>query len=265
MNRALRVVGALWRFGVADAVAYRASLVVWILTTTFPLVSLALWSTLAVDGPIGDYDRGAFVTYFVAAFLVRQATSAWVVWELDWSIREGDLNMLLLRPVHPVLHHALLNLSALPLRLVLAAPLAIAVLVGAGGLHVHDDPVALALLPVTLALAWAISFLGQVTVGCLSFWLTRASSLYEAWIGLYIVLSGYAVPTSLFPWGLDRVARVLPFHATLGFPVELLSGRLSRGEIAAGLALQLAWVLVFAATAALTWRRGLRHYGAVGA
>ena len=80
-----------------------------------------------------------------------------------------------------------------------------------------------------------------------------------------MVLAGYLIPTSLFPAGLAEVARVLPFHAALGFPVELLVGRLSLAETLTGFTLQLAWLAVMGGLAALAWRRGLKAYGAFGA
>lgn len=257
------VLAALWRLGVAETIAYRGSTVVWILTTTFPLVSLTLWYALAEQGPIGDYDQAAFVGYFVGAFLVRQATASWVVWDLDRQIRLGDLTPLLMRPVHPLLHHAVVNVAALPIRLLLALPISLVVLVGAGGLQGAGGNVAW-FLPVALVGGWAIGFCGQVLVGSLAFWLTHASSLYEIWIGLFIIFSGYAVPTSLFPAQLAVVARLSPFHASLGFPVELLLGRLDGAEVLAGFGLQLGWVVVLGGLAWVTWKRGLRVYGAEG-
>ena len=50
-RRLARVIAALWRFSFAEAVAYRLSMLMWILTTTFPLVSLALWTGLAIAVP----------------------------------------------------------------------------------------------------------------------------------------------------------------------------------------------------------------------
>lgn len=258
------VLAALWKISLAEAVAYRVSMLLWILTTTFPLVSLALWSGLAADGPIGDYGRADFVAYFVAAFLIRQFTASWVVWELESQIRSGDLSTLLMRPVHPLLHHAMQNLAALPVRVVLALPIGIAVLVVAGGPATAAGGALVWLAP-ALVLAWAINLCVQICVGCLAFWLTASSSLFEVWLGLYLVLSGSAVPTSLYPAGLAEVVRVLPFHATLGFPVELTIGRVRGAAIAEGLALQALWLAVFAGLAALLWRRGVRAYGAVGA
>lgn len=256
---------AIWRLGVAEATAYRASLLVWVLATTLPLISLVLWRALAEDGPIGDYDQAGFDSYFIAAFVVRQLSASWVVWDLDRQIRTGELSALLMRPVSPVLHHAMINLSALPLRTALAAPVALVVLLATGGISISADPLTLALVVPALVLAWLINFLTQLAIGCLAFWLTKASALYDVWLGAYIVLAGYLVPTSLFPLGLAELARVLPFHAALGFPTELLIGRLSTAQALEGLGLQLVWVLVCGGVAALAWRRGLRAYGAFGA
>lgn len=256
---------AMWRLGVAETTAYRASLLVWVLTTSMPLISLVLWRALAEDGPIGDYDQEGFDSYFVAAFLVRQLGSSWVVWDLDRSIRTGGLSVLLLRPIHPVLHHAINNLSALPLRTLLAAPVGIAVLIATRGISLADDALLLALAIPAIMFAWLLNFLTQLTIGCLAFWLTSASALYNVWLGAYIVLAGYLIPTSLFPAGLAEVARVLPFHAALGFPVELMVGRVSLSEAAIGFALQLGWIALMAALATVAWRRGLRRYGAFGA
>ncbi|MGB1701097.1 MAG: ABC-2 family transporter protein, partial [Nannocystaceae bacterium] len=185
-----RVAAAMWRFGVAEAVAYRASMFVWILATCFPLVSLALWSYLAEGGTIGSYDQDGFVTYFVAAFMIRQLTAAWVCWDLTRQIRLGELDALLLRPAHPVLHHVMTNFAGLPSRTIMALPLALGVLLLAGG----GEPVAwgdvLRTAP-TLVLAWGLVFLCQLAVASLAFWLTTATSLYEAWLAVHLVLSGY--------------------------------------------------------------------------
>jgi ABC-2 type transport system permease protein len=187
-----------------------------------------------------------------------------VCWDLTRQIRLGELDALLLRPAHPVLHHMMSNFAALPMRAFMALPLGVGVLIFAGG----GDPVAwgdvLRTLP-TLALAWGIVFSIQLAVACLAFWLTSATSLYEAWLAVHLVLSGYLLPTSLFPERFAEVIRVLPFHAALGFPVEVLTGRLSHGAYVEGIGLQCFWVACFSVLAAFSWRRGLTRYGSVGA
>src|SRR5690606_7223837 len=132
-----------------------------------PLVSLALWAGLAEAGPIGDYARPDFVAYFVAAFLIRQFTASWVVWELSQQIRTGDLNTLLMRPMPPLLYHAIQNLAALPIRVALALPIGIVVLVTAGGLQ-WPGISGLATLALALTLAWLILLGVHVCVGCVA-------------------------------------------------------------------------------------------------
>jgi ABC-2 type transport system permease protein len=62
-----------------------------------------------------------------------------------------------------------------------------------------------------------------------------------------------------------RWSEYLPFHATLGFPVELMIGRLSGPRSRRGWRCRRLWLAVFGGLALWLWRRGLRSYGAVGA
>ena len=48
----LRAYPALLRVGFADILAYRAELVVWLLTINMPLVMMALWTAVAASGPV---------------------------------------------------------------------------------------------------------------------------------------------------------------------------------------------------------------------
>ena len=47
--RALRALPTLMRVGVSQAVAYRAEMLVWVLTTTMPLIMLPLWHAVAEE------------------------------------------------------------------------------------------------------------------------------------------------------------------------------------------------------------------------
>ena len=63
------------------------------LATTMPLVMLALWGAVARDAPVGRYGEPKFVAYFLATFVVRQLTGAWVFYAMNFEIRDGH-------PVH---------------------------------------------------------------------------------------------------------------------------------------------------------------------
>src|SRR5215471_7632850 len=100
MMRILRVAPTLLRIGLAEAFAYRAEFLVWVLTTTLPLIMLALWSAVVRGGvPVGRFGAAEFTAYYLSALIVRVLTGSWVVWTLNTEIRQGVLSLRLLRPI----------------------------------------------------------------------------------------------------------------------------------------------------------------------
>jgi len=264
MLRTLRAVPTLLKVGFADALAYRAEFLVWILSTNMPLVMLALWTAVAREAPVGRFGARDFVAYYLAALVVRQLTGAWVVWELNAEIRQGTLAFKLLRPVHPLLVYACGNVAALPLRLAIAVPVTLVLLFTAAGANVTRDPVLLSAFPVTIFAAWLISFLAMSIIGSLAFWFESATSLFDVWFGLYGIFGGYLVPLELYPGWVSAVARWLPFRYMLAFPVELVTGSLSRAEVARELVVQWGFVALLFVATRLVWRVGTRRFSAVG-
>jgi ABC-2 type transport system permease protein len=121
----LRAYPTLLRVGFADALAYRAQMIIWMLTTTMPLVSLALWSAVSRETPLGRFGPTEFVAYFLAALVVRQITGSWLIWELNYEIRQGTLSQRLLKPIHPLWVYSASNLAAMPLRAGLCLPIVV--------------------------------------------------------------------------------------------------------------------------------------------
>jgi ABC-2 type transport system permease protein len=267
LARSLRAVPALMRIGFAEAVAYRAEFVVWMLSTTLPLVNLALWSTVARESPggmFGRYTQTAFVAYFLATLIVRNLTGSWVVWEINQEIRMGTLSMRLLRPIHPFLAYATQHLAAVPLRSLVALPVAIVLLVTVGKGHLVSDPLLIALLPVSIAGAWLITFVAMLVMGTLGLFMERSTAIFEVWLGLFAVLSGYLVPLELMPAWVSRLAYWLPFRYMLGAPVELMIGKSDRAAAFQDLALQYGYITFFVLLAMLVWRAGVRRFEAFG-
>ena len=76
VRHVLRAYPALLRVGFADMFAYRAELVVWLLTMNMPLVMMALWTAVAATGPVGRFGRREFVAYYLGMLLVRILTGS---------------------------------------------------------------------------------------------------------------------------------------------------------------------------------------------
>jgi ABC-2 type transport system permease protein len=82
----------------AYMVEYRAELLFWVLSGTFPLILMGLWAEAAQSGQF-SLGPTALVRYFLAVFLVRQFTVVWVIWEFEREVVEGKLSPYLLQPL----------------------------------------------------------------------------------------------------------------------------------------------------------------------
>jgi ABC-2 type transport system permease protein len=238
-------------------------MLVWMLTMTMPLVSLAIWSAVAQRAAVGRFGQREFTTYFLATIVVRQLTGSWVVWELIQEIKSGTLASRLLKPIHPLVAYSAENIAAIPLRAAFALPLATIGLLS-GGAHLPHDFLSIGALALSMLGAWTITFFVMAIIGTMSFFVESSYSIFEIWLACFMLLSGYLVPLELFPaWARD-VVYVLPFRYTLGFPVEILIGVADPGDVAQGLAIQWAYAIACFALALVAWRAGTRRYGAFG-
>jgi ABC-2 type transport system permease protein len=239
-------------------------MLVWLLSTTMPLVMLALMSAVARDGPVGRFGQADFTAYYLVALVVRLMTGAWVIWEVNFEIRQGTLAYRLLRPIHPLVAYAAENVGAMPLRLVAVLPIAAGVLLATGGERLTHDPLLVAVFPLSILGAWLITFLAMSVIGALAFWVESSGSLFEVWLGLFGVFSGYLIPLELFPHWLATTARFLPFRYMLAFPVEMAIGLTPRAAALGELAIQWTFVAALAVAARGVWRMGLRRFAAFG-
>jgi ABC-2 type transport system permease protein len=260
----LRVLPALLRAGVLEAIAYRAEMVVWALTSTMPLIMLALFDAVARDGPLGRYGEPQLTAYFLATFVVRQLTSSWVSWQINMEVRDGTLAARLLRPVHPAVAYAAESMAPMPLRAVVAVPVAVVLLVLVGSRQLTTDPVVWGLWGVSVVGAWLISLFVSLAIGALAFFIEQATRVMDLWLTVYFVLSGYLIPVDLFPPAVRVVLDYLPFRYQIGLPVELMVGAHGRAEALSLVGRQWIFVLVTAWIVRLFWRRGLARFAAYG-
>jgi len=263
LSRTVRALPVLLRVGVADVLAYRAEFIVWVLTTTQPLIMLGLWTQVASEAPFRGYTSPDFVAYFLASLIVRQLTGNWVAWQISEEIRQGSMAMRLLRPIHPFFSYAATHAAAIPFRSILALPVAIVLLAGSGGSALTSDPLRLLLLVPSLGLAWMISFAMLFGIGALAFFLTQTMAIANLYFALFSLFSGYLMPLDLLG-PVAGIARWLPFRFVLSAPVEIMT-RTQHGEsVAALLAVQAAWAAILLAGSLAIWRAGVRRFEAVG-
>lgn len=262
--RKSRVLLSVW-FGHMSA--YRAEIVIWILTGSIPLIMLAVWigKTLSSGGAVGDFTPERFAAYFLAAWLSQQLIVAWVSWEIDFQIRHGTLSPKLLRPLDVFWEQVAAHVAERLVRLPFMVVVLVAGLLLVPGTQITPDlPHVLAYF-VSINLAWAIRFQIAYCVGILAFWFDQATAIDELYFVIAAFLTGAFAPLEFYPPLARAIVEWLPFPYLIYYPVRILNGAADLHEIGRVIAVQLGWVLVFVLVRKLLWRRGLRRYGAVGA
>ncbi len=255
---------ALLRVSLLETVAYRGQMLVWVLTSTMPLIMLALFDAEAAEAPLGRYGEPELLAYFLATFIVRQLTSSWVSWQISAEVQDGTLATRLLRPVHPLLAYAADGLAALPLRAAVSIPVLAILLRTSGARALPRDPWVWLLFGASIAGAFLISFFVSASIGALAFFLESSTKVMDLWLAAFFVFSGYLIPVDLFPPAVRAALDYLPFRYQIGLPVELLTGAHGRAEGLSLVARQWVFVAAAAAVLATVWRRGVARFAAYG-
>ena len=247
--------------------AYRAEIIIWILTGSIPLIMLVVWigKAQAAGGMVSGFTPQGFAAYFLAAWLSQQFIVAWVAWELDHQIRHGILSSKLLRPLDPLWEHLAMHVTERLVRVPLVVVVIVAGLLIVPGTKLTPDLAHALCYLLSINLAFLIRFLISYSVGILAFWFEQAVALEELYFSIAVFLTGSFAPLDLYPTWARAIIEWLPFPYVIYYPVQILTGEANGLEIVRILAVQLAWIGVFGVVRAALWRKGLQRYGAVGA
>jgi viologen exporter family transport system permease protein len=264
LARRLRLTRVLLSVTLAAFIEYRAEVLIWMIAGTLPLIMMFIWMGLAANGPVGGYTAADFAAYFLLVFIVRQFTVCWVVQPLSREIRLGEMSARLMRPLDPYWMYVADHLVALVMRLPIVPPV---VLIGLAltGAFVKLSIAALPLFLLAIVGAWMIRFNMHYTLGLVAFWTDQATSFEGLLFTIYMVFGGALFPINLLPPVAQEIIALTPFSYMIGFPVDIMLGKLSNAEVLRGFGMQALWTLVFIGTRQLTWRHGLKRYSAVGA
>ncbi len=227
------------------------------------LVYLFIWSSAAGDGSIDGFTQGSLAGYYLILILANQLTYATTNWTVGDNIRIGQISRWLLQPMSPLYHALASEIAGKVVFMLFSVPLtALLALIIRPQFNLNLSHVFL-FVP-AIFLAWALRFFWGYWLALLAFWATRADALLALQDSLVFLIGGHLAPVSLLPAWLQGPARILPFRYMSAFPVEILTGQLSPGEIRLGFAIQILWTITAFVLYRLVWVRGVRHYEAVG-
>ena len=276
-----RTIKSIFNAYYALMTTYRGEIFLWALATSLPLIMMGIWVQAGASGAFAGFTSADAVRYFVAVFVVRQLSICWVVYEFEYNVVSGRLSAMLLQPIDPIwryiLMHAGEQATRLPFSLIF---IGLSLFIFPEALYVQDaagQPTDELWLPqwwrVLLAiacgyLAFMLRFFIAYSISMAAFWIERISALEGINYLPYLFLSGLIVPLQTLPDWLQSIILWTPYPYMLWFPAQLIAASpeaMPPAMILRGLATILGWIVIFALIQRLLWRRGLRHYSAMGA
>lgn len=242
------------------------------LRSLFALVPLAgtvfIWRALFKErqADIGGYDYQSMIFYFVLTMLVDNlVTPTEDEWQIAADIREGQINSFLTKPLNYLGYRISLFLSyRLLYTLVTIIPVACVIFYFREDATLPRHGVTWLLSGVSLAMAGSIQFFIAYSLAMLAFWILEISTVVFILYSFEYFLSGHIFPLDIMPAWFQGVLQWLPFTYELYFPIAIFLEKVRGYELYTGLAIQAGWFLLTLTIARVMWRRGVRHYQAVG-
>ena len=259
---------AFYRVAFADALAYRASAVIWLLTDTFPAIVMPLIWLASYHGrpTIGGFSPSQMVVYYLNVLFLSCVVESHIMWDIASYVKDGSINSYLTRPFSFAATTYAQNVSWRLMRSLMFIPLFCLVL---GIFHrwVHWDAGQYNFgwsFWLAVILGHFVSFFLAYAMGMLAFFVIEVQSIYYAYYLPEILFNGQIAPLSFFPHAIAKFANLLPFVYTMSFPAQVFVGRIKGPALWMGLAYQVGWIVIAYAAGALLYREGLKRYASSG-
>jgi ABC-2 type transport system permease protein len=255
--------------GLQNTFVYRWN---FLLRALFGLVPLAgtvlIWRSIFHQrgSDVAGYDYRAMVWYFLLTVLVDNLiTPTEDEWQIAADIREGQMSAFLVKPLNYLGYRlSLYGSYRLLYTLVTLAPVAALVWFFRSFAVLPASPLTWLLSALSLVMAGLIQFFIAYSLAMLAFWILEISTIVFILYSFEYFLSGHIFPLDIMPGWLQSTLRVLPFTYELFFPISIFLEKPKGADLWTGLAIQSGWLLLTWLAARTMFRRGVRHYQAVG-
>jgi ABC-2 type transport system permease protein len=266
--------GKYWHIltiGIQNNLSYRINFLFRTLFGLIPLLAvLYLWRTIyeskGAGASVGTYSLAQMISYYLMVTVVDALTA---VNEDDWQIagdiKDGNISQFLLKPIDYLYYRLCLFFSGRVTYLVMAAvPLGLFVFWLRRYFVFPPDWVTFVLFLFSTALTALLQFFSSYAMAMLAFWVLEVSTFIFILYAFEYIASGHLFPLDILPRGVEQVLSFTPFPYQLYFPVSIYMGKAAEPELIRGLLIQILWVAAAYGLARFAWKRGIKHYSAVG-
>ena len=262
------------RISIEERLVYRGDFALGTLMRFLPIVTqIFLWGAVfsaiepaAGGNRVAGYSYQDFIAYYLLTMISRAFSSMpGLATGIARDIRNGTVKKYLIQPIDMLGFLLLYRLAhKLVYYTVAAAPFALVFYVCRGFFPGWPDAVTLVAFVASLAMSFLLGFFLEATLGMIGFWFLEVSSLLFVYMLFNFFFSGHMFPIDILPgiWG--EVVKLIPLQYLAYFPSAVFLGKITGADLAWGLAMQLAWVVLFIVASRAAFRFGVKRYSGFG-
>ncbi|KKT72901.1 MAG: hypothetical protein UW69_C0077G0014 [Microgenomates group bacterium GW2011_GWA2_44_7] len=247
-----------------DAFAYRLEgLVFFCADLMAPLLMMVAWKTIFESQPdVAGYTINQILFYYLLIFILRTTLSVYPH-DISNQIRTGKLNASLVRPVSILINQLASEIAWKIVRIMfLAVAVVLLVITFFGGVAIPNLQLISLPLLISLVNALLLNYFIKTIIEFTAFWTSEVDGLRSSFYILESFFSGTILPLNLLPGGIEALAQLLPFRFFYYFPIQIMLGKVSNGEIISNILISWGWLLFAIIVTRLLIRRGLKRYSA---
>lgn len=275
MTLTMRKWWALLGIAIQDGIAYRANMVIWILTDLIPAMIMPLvWlgayaarlGTQEVGGQpvIAGYTPENMVTYYVVMVFLANVVISHLMWDIAWQIKDGAFSAHLVRPLSVFQYYFFQNVSWRIVRGLVFMPFFILLVVFYHNFISVDNLYLGWELWISIILGHVLSFCLVWAIALAALFVQEARSVFELYYFPMLFLSGQLFPLAVLPSWAVTAGNFLPFKFTTALPTELAVRQMTPEAAHSGILLQLVWIVIAVIAGKILWKSGIKRYTGVG-
>ncbi len=255
--------------GIQNTLVYRVNFLFRNVFGLVPLMAtISLWRTIyqGQSSDVGGYSLAQMISYYLVVTVVDALTA---VTEDDWQIaadiRDGNISSFLLKPIDYLTYRLCLYGAGRVVYLAVAfLPITLFICYQGRYFVFPSQLSTFGWFGLSILLTALLQFLLSYSLALMAFWLLEVSTVIFIVFAFEYVAGGHLFPIDILPPLMAKALLYSPFPYEMYFPTSIYLERITGADLYRGLIIQTCWVAVAYGFARWMWRRGIRHYSAVG-
>ncbi|MEN1681846.1 MAG: ABC-2 family transporter protein [Planctomycetota bacterium] len=263
------------RICIEERLVYRGDFALGTLMRFLPILTqIFLWTAIYAStgsSNLQGFSREDVIAYYLLTMVARAFSSMpGLASGIARQVRDGEIKKFLVQPIDLVTFLLLARVAhKLVYYAVAIGPFALVFwLCGDYFPAEWPEPTTIAAFILSLVMGFLLGFFIEATLGMIGFWFLEVSSLLFVYMLFSFFFSGHMFPLdflrAVLPEWFMQVVAYQPLAYFAYFPAGVWLGKIQGQELAIGLAVEAAWILIFYVLCRLSLKMGYRRYSGYG-